>query len=76
MKKENPKQLNIRGTTPRNIVTDFVQYMITESRIAGLLSEGHNLADDGIAPFLTISVIQLQFLVEEFLKKYERKRIL
>lgn len=49
----------------RKIVNKAIRLWVKEMKETGNVSEGHSLAEDGIMPFLTVTVPQLQMLEQK-----------
>ena len=51
------------------VLEEFLTYMLDWCKDSGRMVEGVNLAEDGIRPFITVSDLELQALLDQFLEE-------
>lgn len=64
----NEKVAEAVAKEKREYLNRFLKYFIDTCRESGSLSGGTSFAEDGVGPFLTISSLELQNLVQQFVK--------
>lgn len=52
----------------RKCLDGFLRFMVDSCREDGSISEGSSFAEDGIGPMLVVSNVELQYLVQEYVK--------